>query len=528
MNTAGVNDRRAMPDPFDPHPAWLFDAGYYAARFARRHAQAFDPSTHGDAYAHFLKFGQFEGLSGHPLFDPDVYQALATYDIACRIAQDGPFTTFLRHSRVPGFTPIASTMFDPAWYLKRYPSVAQAIMQGVWTCPLHHYLANDSPTAFDPSPNFSERGYLLEHADVAQAVDAKQFRNGYAHFLAHGRDEQRRYVPAGDGGSPGVIPGIPALRAYPLATSSHADVTLLPSRRDGAGRYGYSFGVLDRSGAPIADFAHPWFTMRQPSETPSRDHRIFIYGGVLMDHFGHVIRDSLASLWFIRERPDLPVLWHWIDLPVPHRAWPGWLEQLWRLLGLDQMEHVFVSAPLSVARIILPQSGLVAPDLLHERQVDALATHQPPDNARPNARANARSNNHVWLSRRGLPAQFGRLEGEDRLEAALASRGWDILRPETLTVAAQVDRFATADVIAGCMGSAFHAALLSTSPRARLLLVERPGIGKPFYNAVARARNLQQSFITPALRPYSNVTAWTSFTLVDPLSLADEICAQAN
>ncbi len=203
--------------------------------------------------------------------------------------------------------------------------------------------------------------------------------------------------------------------------------------------------------------------MRQSSDVPVRDDRTFIYGGVLMDHFGHVIRDSLASLWFIRERPDLPVLWHWIDLPVPHRTWPGWLEQLWRVLGLDQCEHRFVSAPLSVARIILPQSGLVAPELLHEKQVDALATHRPP--------ANARSHDRVWLSRRGLPAQFGRLDGEEALESALAVRGWDIVRPETLPVAAQVDLFATAEVVAGFIGSAFHAALLSTAPRARLLLV---------------------------------------------------------
>ncbi|MGC8532275.1 MAG: glycosyltransferase 61 family protein [Acidiphilium sp.] len=514
-----MNDSSPIICPFDPRPSWLFDHTHYTTQFLRRYGREFDSSQLGDSYEHFLNIGQFQRLSGHPLFDPDVYQALATYDIICKISRDGPFTTFLRHSRLPGCEPISSTMFDPGWYLKRYPQVLEDIVRGVWTCALHHYLANGAPTAFDPSPNFSECGYLREHPDVSQAVQAKHFRNGYAHFLVYGRDEQRRYFPAGTAERPGIIPGIPALRDYPLETSSYSDVTLLPSRRDGSGRYGHSFGVLDSSGFPIADFEHPWFVMRNSSDTPSRDDRTFIYGGVLMDHFGHVIRDSLAHLWFIRERPELPVLWHWIDLPVPHRAWPGWLDQLWRLLGFDQREHVFVSVPLSVAQIILPQSGLVAPDLLHERQVDALAARR--------IVANVGSRGRLWLSRRGLPTQFGRLEGEDTLEAVLAARGWEILRPETLPVAAQIDLFATAEVIAGCMSSAFHAALLLEAPRAKFLLIERPGIEKPFYDAVARAKKLQQIYITPMLRPYSNVSAWTTFSLIDAQALADEICVRA-
>jgi hypothetical protein len=515
-----VSDSNSTIYPYDPRPSWLFDHCYYTTQFARRYEREFDSSQLGDAYEHFLSVGQFQRLSGHPLFDPEIYKALTTYDIVCKISRDGPFTTFLRHSRLPGCEPISSTMFDPGWYLKRYPQVLDDIMQGRWSCALHHYLANSSPTAFDPTPNFSEYGYLREHPDVAQAVAAKQFRNGYAHFLAHGYDEQRRYFPAGTTDYPGVIPAIPARRDFPLDTASYSDVTLLPSRHDGSGTYGYSFGVLDSSGFPIAAFGHPWFVMRNSADSPARDDRSFIYGGVLMDHFGHVIRDSLAHLWFIRERPDLPILWHWIDLPVPHRAWPGWLDQLWRLLGFDQREHVFVSAPLSVGHVILPQSGLVAPDLLHERQVDALAVRR--------IGGHIGSRGRLWLSRRGLPMRFGRLEGEDALEAVLAARGWEIVRPETLPVAAQIDLFASAEIIAGCMSSAFHAALLSEAPRARFLLIERPGIEKPFYDAVARAKNLQQAYIMPAFRPYSNVTAWTSFALIDPQALADEICVRAS
>jgi GT2 family glycosyltransferase len=52
---------------------------------------------------------------------------------------------------------------------------------------LHHYLDNDTPTAFDPLPEFSESYYVDGNPDVARAVAAGEVRNGYRHFLDSGR-----------------------------------------------------------------------------------------------------------------------------------------------------------------------------------------------------------------------------------------------------------------------------------------------------------------------------------------------------
>src|SRR5690554_364906 len=36
-----------------------------------------------------------------------------------------------------------------------------------------------------------------------------------------------------------------------------------------------------------------------------------IYGGVLFEHFGHFLLESLARVWAFTElNPDLPILWH--------------------------------------------------------------------------------------------------------------------------------------------------------------------------------------------------------------------------
>jgi capsular polysaccharide biosynthesis protein len=239
-----------------------------------------------------------------------------------------------------------------------------------------------------------------------------------------------------------------------------------------------------------------------------------------MDHFGHVLRDALARLWFIRERPDLPVLWHRMDdLPVPHAAWPGWLDQLWRLLGLDRHRHLHLTVPVAVDRVLLPDPGVIACDVLHPAQARALAVRacSAPCDGAP-----------AWLSRAGLPAGFGGFAGEAEVEARLAAKGWRILRPETLSLAAQADLFATARVVAGTIGSAFHAALLCATPRAGLVLVHRPGIDHMFYDAVARARGLRQAYVVPALTAGGTFHAWARFTLADPAGLAAAVMAAAE
>jgi capsular polysaccharide biosynthesis protein len=95
-------------------------------------------------------------------------------------------------------------------------------------------------------------------------------------------------------------------------------------------------------------------------------------------------------------------------------------------------------------------------------------------------------------------------------------------------VAEQVDIFATAAIVAGPVGSAFHAVLLSTAPRAKLILVQRPGIERTFHDAVARALDLEQYCLDPDLEPFSESHPWARFTLADPSGLADMVCHLAD
>ncbi len=499
----------------DRSPHWLFIPQDYLGRLAAATSATLPPEVQADPYDHFLRIGQHRGLSGHPLFDPTFFLARAPYDVARYSARDGPFTTFLRLLRAGARALDTSPHFDAAWYRDCYPAAAA----GPWQGPLHHYLTNPTPTEFDPSPRFSEVAYLAACPDVAATVGPGGFRNGFDHFLRHGAAEARYHTPSGqDPFATDPVPPVSA--ALPLRVRGFDSLVFLPCARAASPKDYGTFGVLDRSGVVVPEFAHPWLRPRPFAGAVARVPGTCIYGGVLMDHFGHVLRDALARLLFIRERPDLPVLWHHMDgLPVPHDAWPGWLDQLWRLLGLDRHRHLHITAPIGVERVLLPDPGVTAYDVLHPAQARALAARHcptPPDDAR------------VWLSRAGLPERFGGFAGEAEVEARLATQSWRIARPETLSVAAQADLFATARVVAGTIGSAFHAALLGAAPRAGLVLVHRPGIEHMFYDAVARARGLRQTYVVPALVPGSTFHPWARFTLADPVALADAVTAAAG
>lgn len=172
-------------------PHWLFDEGYYRRRYPDLTDDTLQANGLANGYDHFLRHGAEEGRVGHPLFDSRFYCGALEPEGAALAREWGPFLHYLRRIAAPAPEPRTTPYFDPAWYLRRYPQVAEELAAGKWRCALQHYLCNDTPTDFDPLPEFSERFYLARNDGVAETVRRGERRNGYAHYLTHGAFEQR-------------------------------------------------------------------------------------------------------------------------------------------------------------------------------------------------------------------------------------------------------------------------------------------------------------------------------------------------
>ena len=135
-----------------------------------------------DPVRHYLDHGWREGRDPRPDFSTRGY--LAIHEEVAR-AQHNPFIDYLRHRSRTQSPREASTSddelargergIDQSWYLETYPDIAAAGMD-----PVCHYLDHGWREGRDPRPDFSTRGYLAIHEEVARAQ-----HNPFIDYLRH-------------------------------------------------------------------------------------------------------------------------------------------------------------------------------------------------------------------------------------------------------------------------------------------------------------------------------------------------------
>jgi len=148
------------------NPCDLFDSAYYLGENPDVAASGVNP------FAHFCEFGWKE--SRHPSRDFDVDWYLQTH-LAHAKGQLNPLVHYLTAGRAMGLAirPVsdpgielvrASGVFDEAYYLERYPDVAQTGVD-----PISHYFRHGAKEGRDPSAMFDTNYYLEHNEDVAKA-----------------------------------------------------------------------------------------------------------------------------------------------------------------------------------------------------------------------------------------------------------------------------------------------------------------------------------------------------------------------
>ncbi|MFM7689199.1 MAG: glycosyltransferase family 61 protein [Alphaproteobacteria bacterium] len=306
---------------------------------------------------------------------------------------------------------------------------------------------------------------------------------------------------------------MPPARPHEPGLTQLEDVTLAPVRSP-LGPWGKHFiGAFDLNGQFVEGFAHTWCGIDAMPKAPIAAYPgTAIYGGLAMHHVGHFLLEGLSRLWCLKNFPELPIIWHWIDLPIPHSDDRGWQKELIELLGLARRRHIFLRQPIRVERLLLPAPGFHSGQSLHPLQAAALGCITGPETL-PGKR--------VWLSRSALPNQFGRVAGEDKVDALLAAQGWTIIHTEHETMRRSAEIFREAEVVSGFIGSAFHPLLLHAAPRARLRPVIRPGISPDDYRITAEAKGLDFAAIETPMTALDQRASWTNFRLHAPEDLAD-------
>lgn len=236
----------------------------------------------------------------------------------------------------------------------------------------------------------------------------------------------------------------------------------------------------------------------------------FIFGGILWDHFGHFLLESLSRAWAFDDS-SAPIVWLRRSSRSDLLAWQG---AILDRLGLGHREHRLISRPTRIDRLAVPQQGAVMWRYLHPRQEARLAVHPF---------AAPRNGHRVWLSRSGLPEGHARVHGEEAVEDLLRADGWTILRPESVSVAEQLATLEAASMIAGFAGSAFHGLMLGRHIRAKIVIFSRHPKVEVNYAIIAAAKGLDQRIIRLDQDQSGGENVGTSFHLTRPEAVIEAL-----
>ncbi len=273
----------------------------------------------------------------------------------------------------------------------------------------------------------------------------------------------------------------------------HAEIAALPLRAQEV----FDGGVYDAEGRIVVSAIHLGGGRRHlpglapPSAAGALDlPGTWLYGGVLHQHFGHFLTESLGRLWaWPRQRPAPEgVLWL-LPGPVPARRAAQmakaverpFIVQLLRQLRVRGAQRV-VTETLRVERLLVPAQLMmnaggrsVAGHPVFRRFGHGLAAGAP----------EVQPGRHLYVSRAGL-ARGGRFVLEEEVERRLAAAGWDILRPETLDIAGQVAAYAAAERLLFAEGSALHLYAMVARPEQRVGVICRRTPAKRKFEAQLR------------------------------------------
>ena len=237
------------------------------------------------------------------------------------------------------------------------------------------------------------------------------------------------------------------------------DRTVFPHRWEGSNKLRMgSFGKDGRFDPETALFRryHPRHRHRlgqAHDEIATQTPRIAsaLYAGPLFPAFGHFLLESLARLWAADRFPDRPILWS-VGQGTDHAILHPWMRDILDLLGVTN-PILLVTAPVTVDELIVPAPGYEIQYRFgaHHRRFLGKVSHRPEPNRK------------LWLSRAGVEKVEN--AGRTALEARLRQCGWDVVRPETLTIRDQMAALARAERIAGEQGSALHSLILLRKPR---------------------------------------------------------------
>lgn len=204
-----------------------------------------------------------------------------------------------------------------------------------------------------------------------------------------------------------------------------------------------SFGVMDGNitlPRGLVEGSGTDCRVRPPDESPRWLDGTYVLLGSMHRHWGHAILEGLTRLW-VKSRLSSPVKWLVYEAGVQPFA-----KDLLRLAGIPEGDVVHAGAHDKVERLIVPDIGMRSHRWITTAQTDSWSL----------IRSECNPSRRVYLSRSGVGLR--KCVDEPEVEDIFRRAGWEVIRPESLSVAQQVSLAGECAQLAGLVGSQMYLA----------------------------------------------------------------------
>lgn len=217
---------------------------------------------------------------------------------------------------------------------------------------------------------------------------------------------------------------------------------------------------------PVADVNWGCIKGYSPSKTVYRDETV-VFGGVLIDHFGHNLVDCLSRMWYFAKNTDTPYKFVFLMM-TNHKKY---VKDFFQLAGLDEDRYEIITEATQFRRVIIPDQAVFSisstahPDwlLFFDKIKENIRKTLPAPNA-----------DKLYLTRTQLPEEKVFETNERYFERFFSERGYVCVAPEKLSLAEQINLIMNASSIVTTMGTLSHMMLFANQNANCTILLRTP------------------------------------------------------
>ncbi len=295
-----------------------------------------------------------------------------------------------------------------------------------------------------------------------------------------------------------ALEGLPLLRDSKPQVREVPMATVLPFRAEDGRR---AAGVVDEYGSYVDlssfDALSPvdsWSGSYEVSTTEMSKVPRVMYLGRLWRHWGHFLMDLVSRLWYVREvEPDIPIVYDGED------DLGDVYESFFRYLGIGAQQLMRIDQPTTFETVVVPECSHVPGRFVYPAFTE-LFEYVAERALREVEDLDAYKDRDVYLTRTHLKRRIPYEVGEEDLEAIHAANGYEIVAPETLSLAQQIATVRLARNIACLSGTIPHNMMFAHSGAS--ITIFRKSY-KPVYRQVGvnQARDLRVCYVDAHISP---------------------------